>query len=220
MKNRIWTLIALLPWTVFAQAVNLTEAKTTNENNDQRLYKLEQANDAQYLGKIEILGPLENGPAAFQKFYQKARSLGANAFIFQSKKNLENQEVVSNTREIALYYSQTLPENANSYLVFNDSKGKEILVNGEKVSIPQASYYEGKIVEGESNYIATKKFLGSRVNLYYKEGQPQQNFQVISGGVRSDKSGVTGGLILKTGDLIVLERSYANFLSMFFLKSN
>ena len=220
MKNRIWTLVTLLPLTIFAQAVNLTEAKTTNENNDQRLYKLEEATNAQYLGKIEILGPLENGPTAFQKFYQKARSLGANAFVFHAKKNLDNQDVVSNTREVSLYYSQTLPENANSYLVFNDSKAKEILVNGAKVAIPQTSYYEGKIADGETNYIATKKFLGSRINLYYNEGQPQQNFQVISGGVRSDKSGVTGGLILKTGDLVLLERSYANFLSMFFLKSN
>lgn len=220
MKNRIWTLAALLPFTLFAQSVNLTEAKTANDNNDQRLYKIDVVNDAQYLGKIEILGPLEDGPVAFKKFYQKARSLGANAFLYQSKKDLDNQEIATNTREVALYYTPTLPSNANSYLIYNDSKTKEVLVNGEKVTIPQNTYYEGQIKEGANNYIATKKFLGSRVNLYYKEDQPQQNFQLLSGGIRSDKSGVSGGLILKTGDLIVLERSYANFLSMFFAKAN
>ena len=158
---------------------------------------------------------MDNDVAAFNAFYQKARTVGANSYIYSVEKDLNNEDIRSNVKIISLYFTQNLPEKYNTYYILNSGKSQNVVVSGKKVEIPSKSFIQDDIKTDESNYISTRKFLGSRINLYYKSSQPEQYFQVISGGVKSDQTGV-GGLVLKTGDLIMLERSFANFLTLFY----
>ncbi len=215
MRNSFLVLGLLFANSIFAQKIVLSEASKVNENNDKRLYRIESTSNSIKLGTIEIVGDLDNDVAAFNAFYQKARTVGANSYIYSVEKDLNNEDIRSNVKIISLYFTQNLPEKYNTYYILNSGKSQNVVVSGKKVEIPSKSFIQDDIKTDESNYISTRKFLGSRINLYYKSSQPEQYFQVISGGVKSDQTGV-GGLVLKTGDLIMLERSFANFLTLFY----
>ena len=210
MRNNLALILCLLANFVFAQKIVLSEGVKISENNDKRLYRIDSDVNSIKLGTIEIYGDLENSLASFNTFYQKARTIGANSYIYNVEKDLNNDEIESITKNITLYYTEKLPEKENFYYVLNSGKPQNIVINGKRFDIPNQSYIENKIIGDESNYISTRKFLGSRINLYFKNAQPEQYFQVVSGGVKSDQTGV-GGLVLKSGDLLMLERSYANF---------
>ncbi len=215
MRNSFLVLGLLFANSIFAQKIVLSEASKVNENNDKRLYRIESTSNSIKLGTIEIVGDLDNDVAAFNAFYQKARTVGANSYIYSVEKDLNNEDIRSNVKIISLYFTQNLPEKYNTYYILNSGKSQNVVVSGKKVEIPSKSFIQDDIKTDESNYISTRKFLGSRINLYYKSSQPEQYFQVISGGVKSDQTGV-GGLVLKTGDLIMLEGSFANFLTLFY----
>lgn len=199
-----------------AQEIILSEAVHSHENNDKRLYRITSDSSAVYLGKIEINGFLQNEVELFDKFYKKAKIVGANTYIYKEKLNLDHKPVQSRHKEIHLYYMPTPTEGKNHFSVFNSTKEVKILINGQKLKMPPRTYLTQPIYI--DTYIATRHFLGSRINLYYNKEQPKQNFQVISGRISSDKSGSTGGLVFKTGDIILLENSYADFLTLFYEK--
>ena len=218
MKTKFLIPILFFSSFSFAQTINLSEAISVNEINDRRLFRIDEAGDSKLLGKIEILGALDNETNAFNKFYEKAKVVGANSYIYNVEKDLNGDEILSNTKSISLYYTPSISKKSNSFYVFSSNKFQKLVINGNYVEMPIGTYIVGEINETESNYISTRKFLGSRINLHYKEKQPEQYFQVLSGGVSSDKSGVTGGLVLKTGDIVMLEKSFANFLTLFYHK--
>ncbi|WP_238554960.1 hypothetical protein [Chryseobacterium sp. P1-3] len=60
-----------------------------------------------------------------------------------------------------------------------------------------------------------KKLLGSTVKIQPKTNEDNSYFQISSLKVKSDTSGY-GGLNLKSGDIVGLEKSYAEFLSVIY----
>lgn len=203
-----------------AQQIILTEAKSHSEKKDNRLYRIKTDSSATYLGKIEIQGFLQNEVEAFQAFYKKSKTIGANTYIYNANLDIEGQPIDTPNKEILLYYSPNIPQEQNVFSVFNSTKETKMIINGEKITMPKRTYLTQYIYSNKDNYISTRHFLGSRINLYYKNEQPKQNYQVISGRFSSDKSGITGGLIFKSGDIILLENSYADFLTLFYKKLN
>lgn len=218
MKKFFLVLLAISTHYVSAQDIILSHAQSHSDNKDSRLYRIEDSTSATYLGKIEIQGFLQNEVEAFQKFYKKAKTIGANTYIYSTNTDLDGKPVQNLNKEIRLYYTPNPSEGQNTFSVFNSTKEMKILINGKKVLMPKRSYTTYSIDTKEDNYIATRHFLGSRVNIHYKSNQPKQNYQVISGRLSSDKSGITGGLIFKSGDIILLENSYADFLTIFYNK--
>ncbi len=81
------------------------------------------------------------------------------------------------------------------------------------------SYLGLKIIPGEVYTLSTKKLLGSAIRIQPKENSLNQYFQISSAKVRADETG-TGGLNLKSGDIIGLEKSFAEFLSVIYTRQN
>lgn len=214
--KRISLLLLLISGIAFSQNIILSEAQNVHENNDRHLYRIYQDSGLVPLGKIEINGMLNDEVKAFNNFYRKAKITGANAYYVKQKYDLNNEPIDSNPKEILLYYLDKIPVEYNTVYIFGSNKAKKISVHDKDIHLLPYTYFKTAIKPETENYISTKKFLGSGINLYYKKNQPEQYFQIVSGGVRSDRSGVTGGLIIKSGDIITLEKSYAEFLTVFY----
>lgn len=220
MKNKLLLFFCFWGSFALAQTIHLSEAHSTNEINDRRLFRIQDSTYSKLLGKIEVVGHLDRETDAFNKFYQKAKTIGANTYIYHVEKDLNGDDIQSNVKIISLYYTPSIIENANKFYVFGSNKSQKIIVDGKSVELSPGTFIEGMIKEGEQNYISTRRILGSRINLHYKINQPEQYFQALTGGIKSDNSGVTGGLVLKTGDIVMLEKSFANFLTLFYKKIN
>ena len=98
------------------------------------------------------------------------------------------------------------------YIFASSEKDQKININRKDYTIKPRSFFKLKIVPGEVYTISTKKLLGSTVQVQPKTNDENLYFQVSSLKIKPDTSGV-GGLNLKSGDVIGLEKSYAEFLS-------
>ncbi|MDL1913671.1 MAG: hypothetical protein FDW93_04005 [Bergeyella sp.] len=182
------------------QEFHLTQSLRGKSNGDKRLYRIVEDSSSVFLGSIEIYGALENEVEAFQKFYQKAKSIGANAYSLEAKDIFGRQSSQSLKKVLRLYFVQGFTEEYNVFYVFNSGKTRKIVIDGKRVELPEDGYLRARISQKNESYISTGKFLGSSVHLYYKEGQPAQYFQVLSAGMEADHKG-GGGLFLKRGIL-------------------
>ena len=217
MKICFGFIFSLISCVIYAQEIHLSNASKTNENNDTRLYHISAVDSsATALATIEINGILEDETLAFEKFYKKAKLVGANAYTYTPNLDLDGNPVPSLHKEIKLYYQAHPVISYNQFSVFNSSRAVNIIINGKKVALSPRTYLCREIKPEEDNYISTKKFLGSRLNLHYKKEQPALYYQVLPAGIRADNSNISGGLIIKSGDLISLEKSYADFLTLFY----
>ena len=85
------------------------------------------------------------------------------------------------------------------------------MINNKKIKLPQRSFLQLDLTQQEITDISVGKFLGSRIKLQAKNNQPEQYFQ-ISGKKISANSPASPGINYKTGDIIALEKSFAEFL--------
>jgi hypothetical protein len=103
------------------------------------------------------------------------------------------------------------------YLFASSEKDQKIAVNKKDYVISPRSYVRLKITPGEVYTISTKKLLGSTIKVQPKETSTNHYFQISATKIKSDETGV-GGLNLKSGDIIGLEKSYAEFLTTIYNK--
>ena len=68
------------------------------------------------------------------------------------------------------------------------------------------------LLPGEVYSISTRKLLGSTIKLTAQNNQPVQYFQISGFGVNTNQNG-TPGVNLKSGDIVRLEQSYAQFIT-------
>lgn len=202
-----------------AQLVTLSKAVKHVENIDKFLYRINPDKQfAEYLGEVEVDGFSEDDAEVFSRIYQKAKQVGANSFAWQPVAGIDGQPVAFDPAHyrLALYYSTSVPKEDNiAYLFSSGNKPVKIRVDGKKITLQPRSYIKKVITYGGENTVVAGNMLGSKINLSAKEGQPVQYFQVTSFDVKVDQSG-TGGLNIKSGDVIGLERSYAEFLSLIY----
>lgn len=199
-----------------AQSITLSKAVKTSENSDKFLYRINpSAQSAEYLGEVEIQGASKDDPEMFAQIYKKAKVIGANAFSLVGEENIDGTVVAFNPARYRfnLYYATAFPKEDNvAYLFSSSEEPVKLRIDGRKVTLQPKSYLKKVINFGGENYIVAGRLLGSRVNLTAKEGQPVQYFQISSFDIKGDQSG-QGGLNIKSGDIIGLERSYAEFLT-------
>lgn len=196
-----------------AQYITLSKAIKTSDNKDRFFYRIDPATaNAEYLGEVEVQGFSNNDAEIFRQIYTKAKTIGANAFSLRKSENLDGQITFNPAHYfLELYYTADIPRQENLiYVISSASKPQNIKFNNKTVTLLPRTYVRHPLTEDLS--LSVGRLLGSRITLSPKENQPEQYFQVVPAGIRADQSG-PGGLNLKSGDIILLEKSYAGFLT-------
>ncbi len=223
MKNLITFIFIFLIHFFSAQNVYLTKVEKTNDNADKFLYKIqEEAKNAEYLGEIEVQGFSQDDAEVFSLIYKKAKEIGANAFSLKPFENIDGSPQNFNPANYRLnmYYlpkEKLVNQQGDLYIFASSEKDQRIAVNKKDYVLTPRSYLQLKVIPGEVYTISTKKLLGSTIKIQPKENSTNQYFQISSAKVRADESGA-GGLNLKSGDIIGLEKSFAEFLSTIYNK--
>lgn len=223
MKNLTIVIFVLLLNLFNAQNVYLTKVEKTNDNTDKFLFKInEEIKDAQYLGEIEVQGFSKDDAATFSLIFKKAKEIGANAVSLQPFENVDGSPQVFNASnyKLNLYYlpkEKFALQTGYLYLFASSDKEQKISVNKKDFVLSPRSFFIIKTVPGDLYTISTKKLLGSTIKVQPKANETNQYFQISALKVKSDNTGV-GGLNLKSGDIVGLEKSFAEFLSLIYLK--
>lgn len=223
MKNLTIVIFVLLLNLFSAQNVYLTKVEKTNDNTDKFLFKInEEIKDAQYLGEIEVQGFSKDDAATFSLIFKKAKEIGANAVSLQPFENVDGSPQVFNASnyKLNLYYlpkEKFILQTGYLYLFASSDKEQKISVNKKDFVLSPRSFFIIKTVPGDLYTISTKKLLGSTIKIQPKANETNQYFQISALKVKSDNTGV-GGLNLKSGDIVGLEKSFAEFLSLIYTK--
>jgi hypothetical protein len=206
-----------------AQNVYLTKVEKTHDNSDKFLYKINgEMENAEYLGEIEVQGFSKDDAEVFSLIYKKAKEIGANTFSSKPFENIDGslQNFNPANYRLSLYYlpkEKWIDQKGYIYIFASSDKDQKIAVNKKDYIISPRSYTTVKIIPGEVYTLSTKKLLGSTIKIQPKENSANQYFQISSAKVKADETG-TGGLNLKSGDIIGLEKSFAEFLSTIYSK--
>lgn len=218
MKNLGIAMILFCAHLFNAQNVYLTKVEKTNDNTDKFLYKIDQeVKDAEYLGEVEVQGFSKDDAAVFSLLYKKAKEIGANTFTLKNFENIDgsSQEFNPSNYKLALFYlpkEKLENQNGQIYLFASSEKKQKISINKKDFEFLPRSFIIIKSIPGELYTISTKKLLGSTIKLQPKSDQINQYFEISATKIKPDESGV-GGLNLKSGDIVGLEKSYGEFLS-------
>jgi hypothetical protein len=221
MKNLALIISVLCIQLFNAQNVYLNKVEKTNDNTDKFLYHInEDVKDRQYLGELEVQGFSKDDAVVFSYIYKKAKEIGANTFSLKPFENIEGTPQSFNPAnyKMALYYTpkeKLLDQHGALYIFASSDKAQKISINKKDYVLSPRSYVKLKTVPGEVYTISTKKLLGSTIKIQPKDKDENLYFQISSLKVKPDTSGI-GGLNLKTGDIIGLEKSYAEFLSVIY----
>ena len=205
-----------------AQNVVLTKVLKMSENSDKFFYKIDPIKDStDYLGELEVQGFIDDDVAVFAKVYKEAKEIGANAFSLKKNFEIDGAEKSFDPYNYTfnLYYitKDHLPKEDNTIYIINaNKKSQKIRYNEDLIIVEPRTYIRKEILEGETIVISTRKLLGTTINIQYKENQPIQFFEISSTQVKNNTSG-SAGIVLKSGDIILLERSYGYFLSTIFI---
>ena len=223
MKKILVVVLVFMIQLCIAQNVYLTKVEKTHENTDKFLYKInEEIKNAEYLGEIEVQGFSRYDVDVFSLIYKKAKEIGANTFALKPFETVDGslQNFNPANYKLALYYlpkDKLADQTGNLYLFASSDKDQKIALNKTDYVITPRSYLVVKTIPGQVYTISTKKLLGSTIKIQPKENSSNQYFQISATKIKADETG-TGGLNLKSGDIIGLEKSYAEFLSVIYNK--
>lgn len=221
MKNVITVFALFLINISFAQNVLLNKVEATGKNTDKFLYKINPDSvKSQYLGEIEVQGFSGNDTAVFDLIYKKAKSIGANAFSYKPFNSIDGiLEKLNPTHYLLNLYEvkrDDFPDRSNLlYVISSAPKMQKISINDKVIELPVRSYNLKKLLPGEIYTISTRKFLGSSVKVISDKHENGQYFQISSFKVNSNSYG-KAGINIKTGDILKLEKSYGDFLSIIY----
>lgn len=217
--NKLTIIIfTLLSCFFLAQNVTLNKAEKIHDNKDKSLHYIKVSDTSSiYLGELEVQG-IAPDVDIFNQIYTKAKTVGANSYTLKPIESIDGGFLRFNQNHyyINLYYTPILPKHYNQVTIISSaSKPITFRINEQKVTLPTRSFYQYTLKEGQINTIVVGQFLGSKINLGYKEDQEEYYFQILPAGLRADSQGA-GTLNLKSGDIIKLEKNYAQFLTMIY----
>ena len=216
MKNIHYILLFFCSTFAFAQNIFLTEVKATHNNTDKFLYQIsnEPTSENQYLGKIEVSGYSDKDEEVFAEVYKKAKSVGGNTFIIKSPEQVDGTQVFNPAHYyIYVYYTEAekIAKEQNLIYIINPNKEVQLRINNTKQKLLPRTYIKYDISKTKIKDISVGTILGSRIKFQPKEGQPEQYFQLSGKKVKANPED-NPGINFKTGDIIKLEKSYAQFL--------
>lgn len=218
MKKFLFLNLVFLSTFLFAQNVMLNKVVKSHSNKDKVFYKINpESTSAEYLGEVEVQGFSDNDAKVFGMIYKKAKEIGANSFAFLPFEEVDGtlSKFDPVHYKLSLYYLPTsdFPKEENTvYFISSPYKKQTISINNEKLVFEPRTFTEMKMVPGEIYTISTRKLLGSSIKIAAQQNQPVQYFQLSGLSVNSNEYG-NPGINLKSGDIIRLEQSYAQFLT-------
>lgn len=218
MKKFLFLYLILISPFLLAQTVVLNKVVKSHSNDHKMLYKINpDLPAAEYLGEVEVQGFSDNDAEVFGMIYKKAKEIGANAFSYhpfeQVDGNLSAFDPVH--YKLSLYYVAVsdFPKEENTvYFISSPYKKQTITINNEKKVFKPRTYSILKLNPGEIYTVSTRKLLGSSIKIAAQQNQPVQFFQLSGFAVNSNEYG-SAGINLKSGDIMRLEQSYAQFLT-------
>ncbi len=218
MKKFLFLNLVLLSTFFFAQNVMLNKVVKSHSNKDKVFYKINpETTAAEYLGEVEVQGFSDNDAKVFGMIYKKAKEIGANSFAFLPFEEVDGtlSKFDPVHYKLSLYYLPTsdFPKEDNTvYFISSPYKKQTISINNEKMVFEPRTFTEMKMAPGEIYTISTRKLLGSSIKIAAQQNQPVQYFQLSGLSLNSNEYG-NPGINLKSGDIIRLEQSYAQFLT-------
>lgn len=213
-------LIALSPF-FLAQNVVLNKVVKAHSNEDKIFYKINPDSvSAEYLGEVEVQGFSDNDAKLFGMIYKKAKEVGANAFAYKAFEEIDGalSKFDPAHYKLSLYYGNTsdFPKEDNTvYFISSPYKKQTISINKDKKVFAPRTYTDLKLAAGEIYTVSTRKLLGSSIKIAAQQNQPVQYFQLSGLSVNANEYG-SPGINLKSGDIIRLEQSYAQFLTIIY----
>lgn len=221
MKNLFFAIAFLTSIFSAAQNVVLSKVVQVHEDKDQFFYRIDSTQvGAEYLGDLEVHGFSDDDAEVFSKVYRKAKEIGANAFSYDPFPTIEDTPSKFDpwNYRLRLYYlpSQNFQKEHNTVYIFAPSRDKQkISFSGETINLEPRTFTKRTMLSGDTQTLSTRKIFGSSIRLSAKANQPAQYFQVLSANIKSGNE-ANPGLILKSGDIVALEKSFADFLSVIY----
>ncbi|QDP85012.1 hypothetical protein FNJ88_05360 [Chryseobacterium sp. SNU WT5] len=218
MKNFILLSFIFLSTFLFGQNVVLSKVVKTHSNTDKIFYRLDSVIEgAEYLGELEVQGFSDNDVEVFNKIYKKAKEIGANSFRYQPFEKIDGSvsEFDFTHYKLSLYYldAHEIPkENNIVYIIGSPYKKQKISINQKNITLEPRTYTKLILEPAQIYTISTRNILGSTIKVGYQENQVATYFQVSGFSVNSNSAGEPG-INLKSGDIVRLEQSYAQFLT-------
>lgn len=209
------------PIFLFGQDVSLSKVLKSVESKDKILYRIPKENpNSEYLGEIEVRGFVGNPVDAFSKIYKKAKQIGANTFSLNIKENLDGTTSKFDEQHffLSLYYTQAqnIPkQDGILYIIASEKKEQKIAINNKFLKLPTRTFCRISLVSGEIYSISTRKLLGSTIKISSTPNQPAQYYLISAFKISQNPYG-TAGINLKSGDIMPIERSFAEFLTTIF----
>lgn len=219
MKTGITLLLFFFINIFNAQNVVFNKIETTYKNTDNFLYKINNGNpSAILLAEIEIQGYSNNYVETFKKIVSKAKEVGANAFAYQPflKIDENNTKIDVSNFKLNLYHldKDLFPDHNNEVILIASAEHDQKLKwNNDKLVLKENSFMTLKLSPGEVYSLGTATLFGSTIKLSYSKNQKLQYFLISAFKVKSDKSGI-GGINLKSGDIISIDNSFGDFLTI------
>src|SRR5690606_6625679 len=207
----------------FGQNVIWNEVAKSREGSEKELYRINPAiSKAEYLGEVEVQGFSGDDAKVFGLIYKKAKEIGANTFSYRPFEAVDGkmQNLDPWNYRISLYYMATdeIPvEKGLLYIYAPPAQDQNISFNKESIKFKPRTFTKRRLTDGETYTISTRKLLGSSVKFKADVQQPTQYMQLQAFQVQSAPYG-EAGINLKSGDIIRLERSFADFLSMIYME--
>lgn len=217
MKKILYLLLFLCGNFYFSQMVTFTEVKRLGNNNDKFLYALKKEPDsasARYLAQIEVSGFSADDESVFMELYKKAKSVSGNYYYIKQPENMTGKlQFIPSHYTLYIYdvESSKMENEENTVYLINSGKEIEVKIDSRKIKLPERSYIKYDLSVDDVVNISVGKFLGSRIKLQSKSGQPEQYFQVSGKKISTNSSSVPG-INFKTGDVVGVEKSFAGFL--------
>ena len=218
MKKFLFLYLILTSSSFFAQNVLLNKVVKSHPNDDKVFYKINpELVSAEYLGEVEVQGFSNDDAKVFGMIYKKAKEVGANAFSYKAFDEVDGSLSKFDPAhyKLSLYYvlSSDFPKEDNTvYFISSPFKKQTISINSEKMVFEPRTFTDLSLTTGEIYTVSTRKLLGSNIKIAAQPNQPVQYFQLSGFAVNSNQSG-NPGINLKSGDIIRLEQSYAQFLT-------
>jgi hypothetical protein len=206
---------------ISAQNVYLTKVEKTNDNADKFLYHLkEKISDSEFLGEVEVQGFSADDADVFSQIYKKAKEVGANSFMVKPFETVDgiSQKFDAAHYKLHLYYTPSEKfsvDGGDLYLFAASSKDQKININRQDYLLAPRTYLKIPMVTSEIYTISTKKLLGSTIKIQKSAKNTDQYYQISSARL-GNSSQNDGTLHLKSGDIVGLEKSFAQFLSVIY----
>ena len=201
-----------------AQNVTLNKVVKKHDNSEKIFYKINPDSvRAEYLGEVEVQGFSDDDAKVFGMIYKKVKEVGANAFAFKPFELVDgtSSDFDPINYKLSLYYasaSDFQKEDNVAYFIASPYKKQTISINKEKILFEPRTFTKIKLEPGEIYTVSKQKLLGSSIKIGAQENQPVQYFQISGFAVNTNSYG-SAGIHLKSGDIMKLEQSYAQFLT-------